>query len=367
MTSVVLVHTGRRRAPTLPVAIQQLQTYLPSLQIYLLTDRPEQSWQSRGRINVIDVNDLPKSDQLTEFEATTRVPSDFRDGFWLRVMSRHFHIAQFIASQPDGDWLHIENDCLPLVTPSVIEELVAHNKGIAVPFESRARAIPVLVHIENKSSMAKLTELLLAVSVERPGLLDMDIWAAAAASSPDLFTPLPTMPNEHWAHAVPPALPPEQSELVPANWQWKNAGKFSVIFDAAALGQFLAGPDPHNHQFRRTPSFVNPTSWLDVQALTWRLGVSADSHLPSLQVRSGKGDWVGVANLHMHSKKMRPVIEESNFWPPLIEIANQKRAATPSIAFDLIVNEIVDQPKQAPRMLADIAYTWLTSLSSSRK
>lgn len=359
MTSIVLVHTGRRRAPTLRAAIRQLRTYLPSSQIYLLTDRPKQGWEPQSGVERVDTHDLARSQALEELQTTTRLPTKFRDSFWLRVMSRHFLMAEFIKDMADTDWLHFENDCLSLITPKILQQIKDANEGVAVPFESKARAIPVVVHIKNKASATRLASLLLKTSIAHPDLLDMDVWAAAAASMPDLFTPLPTLLNQTWAHPCAPPLPAESHDFVPADWQWTNSPKFSALFDAAALGQFLAGPDPHNQGFKRTPGFVNPTSWLKVDHLAWRLKLNNETDLPRIEVQFKESPWVELANLHMHSKKMHALSTDSKFWNDLIDTANKHHVVSSSFAYDLIGNSIFDQPRQAPRMLADLAYNWI--------
>lgn len=282
-------------------------------------------------------------------------------------MSRHFLISQFISQKPEDDWLHIENDCLLLANPKLLEELKAANRGIAVPFESRARAIPVLVHIKDRLSAGKLSATLAKAAALHPQLLDMDIWAAAATLQPDLFTPLPTMLDKSWAYPSEPRLPDEQKGFVPLEWQWANSQRFSAVFDAAALGQFLGGADPHNQQFRRSPGFVNPTSGLDVRSLEWRLNHQGDGNLPQIEVQTQQSAWVTVANLHMHSKQMRPIETNLPYWQRLVDIANQRRQSSPSLALDLIVNAVVDQPKQAPRLLADLAYNRVFATRSTKK
>jgi hypothetical protein len=293
---------------------------------------------------------------LEELNTTSKMSTDFRDGFWLRVLSRHFLISQLANRVADQDWLHFENDCLSFITPQILTEIRATNVGVAVPFESRARAIPVVVHVKSASVFNQLTKELLVASNQEPLLLDMDIWAVAAANNPSLFTPLPTILDKTWVVRPSPELPREQKELVPADWQWKEAKNFSVIFDAAALGQFVAGCDPHNQHFLRAPGHVHQTAWLDVQALNWRLSLGYHDALPKLEIQTANSPWVGVANLHMHNKKIPDLFTQGEQWQQLISAANGQTPRSVSFAWDLLISEIRSEPKKGPRLISDLIY-----------
>ena len=362
MTSIALVQTGRRKAKTLKSVISHLQTYLPGLPIYLITD--DYSHFTHPDITTVTIQELGTSDPLRELQKVSKVPGEFRDGFWLRVLSRHFYLAQLSDQLGDDDWLHVENDCLSLITPQVLREMQSANVGIAVPFESRGRAIPVVVHAKNKMAFNDLCQELLSASQKYPRLLDMDVWAAAAANRPSLFTPLPTMPNADWAIEPPPALPSEQKEFVPADWQWKESPRFSAIFDAAALGQLIGGQDPHNQQFQRRPGHRHESSWLNVRALEWRVTTDAATGLPQIQVRLNDSAWVTLANLHMHCKQIPDLEKQRRKWDRLIEGVNGESTLGATFAWDLLLNEIRSDPRKAPRLMADLIYSKATEAKS---
>ena len=107
---------------------------------------------------------------------------------------------------------------------------------------------------------------------------------------------------------VPPDYPaPLRSELghVPADPSRYSAhfDALNYIFDGAALGQYFGGVDPRNAP---PPSngFVNPSTVFDTRLLNpHMISDNEGRKIPVVETASGI---VRVANLHMHSKDLRP-------------------------------------------------------------
>jgi len=95
-----------------------------------------------------------------------------------------------------------------------------------------------------------------------------------------------------------------------------------IIFDGAAIGQYLFGVNPiHTGGFLQS-GFQNPYFGDDLSAIHWEMESNADLDFPCLVAKSGHHRFV-IANLHIHSKDLLPFPDmNSNRWIRAIQEAN---------------------------------------------
>jgi hypothetical protein len=80
----------------------------------------------------------------------------------------------------------------------------------------------------------------------------------------------------------------------------ENYDKFNMIFDAAAIGQFLGGVDPRNIQ-GDSSGFVNETCVIKYNKYNFILENNNNIKKPFLIVNETK---IPIFNLHIHSKNL---------------------------------------------------------------
>jgi hypothetical protein len=101
---------------------------------------------------------------------------------------------------------------------------------------------------------------------------------------------------------------------------WIDADGKRLIFDGAAIGQYLFGQDPFHTEGRRVSGFINPEFESNLQSWNWEI-TSNINQPPLLKVNSESLD-LRVLNLHLHSKI---ILSEPNFgkaWTRAINEAN---------------------------------------------
>jgi hypothetical protein len=114
------------------------------------------------------------------------------------------------------------------------------------------------------------------------------------------FTPLPVVPNDYpLPFASRAGHHPKDSSVF-----WNGYEQFRSIFDAAALGQYLGGVDPHNSQNKTTVGFVNESAVYSADSFefSWK---TTDGNLlcPFAKLNDTS---IPINNLHIHSKNLEP-------------------------------------------------------------
>ena len=80
---------------------------------------------------------------------------------------------------------------------------------------------------------------------------------------------------------------------------------FNMIFDAAAIGQYLGGIDPRNSSNNaNTIGFINETSVIkyDSYNFVWRTSLDDDTRKPFIKLDDDT--YIPIFNLHIHSKNL---------------------------------------------------------------
>jgi hypothetical protein len=174
------------------------------------------------RSNVQQVITVPlsilKSDQLTQFDALCKkLPTGmvgFRDGFWISTTSRFFYIQRFMELFQLANVFHMENDIM------LYEDLESIRNGLDTEYmymvqDNPNRVIPSIIYIPNSFILKDLTSYILERYNLNSGFLnDMDLLGAYPNKKHFPFT-------------------------------FENNNGF-LIFDGAAIGQYLGGVDPNN-------------------------------------------------------------------------------------------------------------------------
>ena len=348
---VVLVHTGPRIPRGLPSVVEQVRDTTPTRRILLVTDQPT-AFDALD-VEIVDLSALPPSPESVTFRQLEYSNSTFRSGFWLHAMARLFVLHDTLQCLGIPKAVHVENDVLFLTNPALEERLRDAPPFIYLPFSSRARGVASLVYVGGIEALTDVLRLILNLIESAHLPSEMEYLAAALAAGAPI-RPLPTIPSDALMLSEPH---PTHQGLVPPDTFWSGFPEFGAIFDATALGHYLAGPDPANDRYISRNLFISVDANIDTPSLMWHI-VDNDSQ-PRLQV-SHQGARIDVASLHMHCKSFPPLTTRHLPWyRDRLDAANQQRQIT---AFE--GRRLLEDVVRSPIDLAHFAAQWARLLHS---
>lgn len=225
--------------------------------------------------------------------------AEFRNGFWVSTTARFYYINMLMQIFNLKDVFHIENDIMLYESPKNIHEyicsylkLITINK-ICMIQDAPNRTIPSMLYFPDSQNLSELTKYITnELEYSSSFINDMNI----LGSFPNKYT-LPILPN--------------QTD--------KKQNKSSIIFDGAAMGQYLGGvdykniPNYENNKLieYNNPSkgFVNETSIVKPDQFIFSNSQVLLDHLSiPIKIKTcreiQKPELCEIANLHIHSKQL---------------------------------------------------------------
>jgi hypothetical protein len=297
--SVVYVHLGQNPAPTLIPFSRLVNSQLSDVDLYLITDFPTNWKEFPGTI--IEYNKKLRTKEFNTYAKKFRVYEKISGGYWLFAVERLFAI-HLLNKHINGPVIHLESDVYPILSPELIETLYTRVHKVAVPRYSGNRGIASILYIKSlEDYLEVLNQLLLILNLNAKTLLsDMDLLGVALNKK--ILEELPTYPSDSWE--------------VNFNGEFRR-----IIFDAAALGQYLFGQDPFHTDGFRISGYKNPDFKIDLSNYTWNLAKDFTRHTSLNFEISGKMFY--PVNLHIHSKELLPPLDLNNTrWVRAIEEGN---------------------------------------------
>jgi hypothetical protein len=308
--TIVFVHTG----PDIPAyafdAIRQAALFTTG-RIVLVAPSAElkKAPSSAGRSG-ITTESLDDHAMLREFAALVRSRKSFRKGFWTYTTQRFFYVAAVAERLGLANVMHLENDVMLYADAANLgARLGGLYSGVAAPFANAEKCVPSLVFARDPGAWRALCEFILveARDTTSRSLNDMILLAKARSMrGSDCLDALPVAPGD--------------SGIAPSGELFtRHASQLEWIFDAAAIGQFLGGPDPKLYRPRRWhqalfrtrpqvepwpgPGFINPESIINpaVFAYEWRRDCIG-RRVPWL-IHEDRA--TPIANLHVHCKMLQ--------------------------------------------------------------
>lgn len=211
---------------------------------------------------------------------------NFRDQFWISTTARFFYIQAFLELYQLKNVFHIENDIMMYITFSSIFKTINTGEDedkIWMVQDSPSRVVPSLLFFPDVNKLARMNGFIVKMFCNSPHFMnDMDL----LGNFPDMYKiKLPIIPERD-----------------------------NVVFDGAAIGQYLGGVDVRNtngsNEFvNNSIGFVNETSIFKPNTCDFfRLKVQTDIHSKPIDIYVAKNkNYHGlstIANLHIHSKQL---------------------------------------------------------------
>lgn len=216
-------------------------------------------------IELINKDDL-KSDLINDYLMKSSLDRYYRNGFWINTSLRMFYIHAYLKKYNKEKIIHLENDNMIYEDLELLKDFLKKDK-IYCTFDCPTRVILGIIYIPNDEELKKV--------------LDNYNYKID-----DMYNFGLIKINEN--------LP-----IINDNYDYNN--KKPIIFDAAAMGQYLGGIDPMNNP-NDTRGFINETCIIDYSKYKfyWKKNQN-NLWCPYL---NNNGELIKIINLHIHSKKL---------------------------------------------------------------
>ncbi len=233
--------------------------------------------------------DIPISDELVQF----------RGGFWKHTITRFYILANFIQMYKLRNVFHIENDVMVFRPFETIYleyfELVSKTKILVVK-DSPNRVVPSIVFFPSVKSATLLVKHI-KESIEKSTTFKNDMNILGSYKNIVSFNILPETSFNR--------------DKIPMS---------RVIFDGAAIGQYLGGTDPRNSGasldnfeecldiYRKTSGFINETSVFKPNTCNYMrksVHITPKDNPINIFVAIKSGELFSIANIHVHSKNLK--------------------------------------------------------------
>lgn len=277
MANIVLTCIGNFQE-YIKTNIIQLQK-LGHKQIFILTNNIFfKEFNNFKDITLIDVDTLYESYQ---FYSNSNLDKSFRNGFWTLTSLRFFYIYEFMKTYNINDVIHLENDVLIYYNCDCI--INCFDKSyMYVPFDTFTRNIASIIYIPDSDIFKKILD------NYNYNLNDMANFSIIKQQT-GLIRNLPIFPTNNTS---------EEHTFVTQNFNYFNG----FIFDAAAMGQYIAGGDSGKIE---TSGFVNETCIIKYNNYQFVWEINHDIKRPFLITENSK---IPIFNLHIHRKNLEKYI-----------------------------------------------------------
>jgi hypothetical protein len=217
-----------------------------------------------------------------EYEKHTQLDKTFRNGFTVLTSSRFFYLYAFMKQYNIENVLHLENDVPIYYHTSVLEQKI-DKQYMYIPVDCYHRAIASIVYIPNHTLLGNI---LAHYTFDQN---DMTNFSTLSQQFPQ------------WIHTFPIASP-SMANTEEQNYVTQNWNQFNMIFDAAAIGQYLGGVDPRNIS-GNSQGFVNETCVIKYNEYGFRWSKDTEDGIlrPFLV---NEGFMYPIFNLHIHCKSV---------------------------------------------------------------
>ena len=287
----------------------------PQYRTVLVTD--QRATRMPDGVEVVHVDQVVSSTeilQLTDALKASQYDPKWRKGYWLRVFMRFLILRNYSASlQGPIPVVHFECDVASYVTRPMLEESLASMRSpCAMPFIDEATACPGIVLAVSPQAMSALADVVIEDILSGSGRSDME--SLAQAQGAGLLEAMPTKAENAWTSMMVQTLLGAESA--------RGAERAHVVFDAAAVGQYLFGIDPRNNGGVLVPGYREPRGGMDPgEWSSWSLATCADG-ITRVAFRD-EGRLGVLANLHVHAKSAIPMPTEDGLeWGTWIDVAN---------------------------------------------
>lgn len=231
-------------------------------------------------VTLISIENLHDTYNYTK---NSSLDNTFRNGFWQLTSKRFFYIYEFMKQYSIEDVIHIENDVLIYYNCDVLKPKFNENL-VYIPFDTLERNICSIMYIPNHNIFKMILD-------------KYDF------TKNDMYNFSIIMKKTNLINNFPICFNPSRCNNPDVNFVTRNFQKFKIIFDAAAIGQYLGGIDPKNDP-NNTIGFVNETCIIKYNHpnfnIQWK---KCENNIEKPFLNN-----IPIFNLHIHSKNLKQFI-----------------------------------------------------------
>ena len=268
--------------------IKQLQLLNYNITI-IITDNLISHFKNIQNIKLVLTSELNDYN----YNINCKLDNSFRNGFWKLCSHRLFYLYSYIKKYNITNSFHIEND---IMIYNTIKDFDISK--LYITMDSKNRCIPGIIFIP---SYDKLTNL---IQNYNNSINDMENLVLFYDNNKDICSTFPII---------------KQNSFYNNNDMFNcNFNNFNVIFDGAAIGQYLGGVDPKNN-FGDTRGFINETCVVDYSKykFIWKFNLILKLYQPYIIIDNIQ---IPIMNLHIHSKNLCNFMSISPIETKLIKI-----------------------------------------------
>lgn len=248
--------------------------------IIIITDNKFNNYFENKDVQLINIEKLLPC----YTEHVSKLTGSFRNGFWNLTSYRFKAIYEYMKLYNIENIIHIENDVLIYKDMTLFN---FHNTNkILLTMDSKKRCIPGIMFIPNCNILHK------CINIFNSKLDDMTNWAECYYKFNNEIDTLPIFINEK-----------NNTDNV-FNILTKNFHYYNLIFDAAAIGQYLGGIDPRNKS-GNTIGFINETCIINYSKYRFVWKNENGLKIPYIIINENE---YPIINLHIHSKNLKNFI-----------------------------------------------------------
>ena len=284
--NIVLVSAGNLQEYIIP-NIRQLLS-LNHKSIYVLTNPEFFEKFNEFPQDIVKLISIAELEDSYNYSTTSTMTRDFRGGFWYFASARLFYIYSFMQKYQINDVIHLENDVPIYYNCDILLDTLDKN-FMYLPFDRFDRNICSIIYIPNSDIFKQV--------LDRYDTKQNDMFNfSRIKQETNLINTFPicvtnTAENKEYQFVT------------------KNYDDFKMIFDAAALGQYIGGVDPRNMP-GDTRGYVSPDCTIKYNKfeVVWESVFHPETQVslkkPFLRIGGNNPELVPVFNLHIHSKEV---------------------------------------------------------------
>lgn len=292
-TVLVFVHLGETIPQELYHHANLATKFHRSQDIYLITDSVVLDFPGQ----VISLDEYELEQRFRNYQKRFPEISELDNGYWDFTLRRLLVLGVLEnILEPETRIIHIESDVMILLPITELVSALERINQAAIP-KLGSSGIASILYIPSIDALANFREsILLVLDHSQTPLTDMQVLGMGLSQG--WLTEIPSVPTS------------------------ESSRDGSLIFDGAAIGQYLFGVNPIHTQGLVVSGYNNPHYPLELDSIQWSLDLDSDSTVARVVARnlSVRSD---LACLHVHSKELLPLPHpESLRWQRALLEAN---------------------------------------------
>lgn len=296
--TVVLVHLGDSKPRWLVPSIRSLQAMHGASNVAVVAEA-RTNLEAAERCGAHPIQYLAPGALGAVLARSIGTAQDFRSGFWVHSTRRLLALAE-ASERIEGPIVHVETDVVALQDLRVLAPML--RAPVAFPVISRGHGSGAVIYVQDAEAASWLGDQVLSLVTQEQVANDMQALWKILVANPKMVQELPAVSHDGWG---------DELGDVPGERATKSTSSASTLglFDAAAIGQFLLGPDPRNNRWGLRPIGENfgPKPF---KAVSWSNFLLDEAD--GLRWTDGHVSYA-VMSLHVHSKDLRAFDHRSLF------------------------------------------------------